>query len=63
MQTLLVALPSFILFGWNQSGVGGLLSIESWVETFPEIDVIHATAAEKASRSTVQVSTLYQTGK
>lgn len=55
MQTLLIALPSFILFGYNQSGVGGLLSIESWVETFPEIDTIHTTGAQKATNSTIQV--------
>jgi hypothetical protein len=58
MQTLLVALPSFILFGYNQSGVGGLLSIESWVETFPEIDTIHTTGQQKATNSTVQVRSM-----
>lgn len=56
IQTLLIALPSFVLFGYNQSGLGGLLSIESWVETFPEIDTIHTTGAQKATNSTVQVS-------
>ncbi|KAK4493590.1 hypothetical protein PRZ48_015257 [Zasmidium cellare] len=53
-QMLLVVLPSFILFGYNQSGVGGLLSIESWVETFPQIDTIHTTGKEKSTNSTVQ---------
>lgn len=54
-QMLMVVLPSFILFGYNQSGVGGLLSIESWVETFPQIDTIHTTGKEKSTNSTVQV--------
>ena len=54
-QMLLVALPSFILFGYNQSGVGGLLSIESWVETFPQIDTVNTTGQEKSENSTVQV--------
>lgn len=56
IQTLLIALPSFVLFGYNQSGLGGLLSIESWVETFPEIDTIHTKGAQKSTNSTVQVS-------
>lgn len=55
-QTLLVVLPSFILFGYNQSGIGGLLSVESWVETFPRIDTIHTKGAQKQNNSTVQVS-------
>lgn len=55
MQTLLVALPSFILFGYNQSGIGGLLSINSWVSTFPEIDTINTTGGQKATNSTIQV--------
>ncbi|SMR55106.1 unnamed protein product [Zymoseptoria tritici ST99CH_1E4] len=54
MQTLLIALPSFVLFGWNQAGVGGLLSIESWLHTFPEIDVVHAHGQQKATKSTIQ---------
>lgn len=55
IQTVLIALPSFILFGYNQSGIGGLLSIESWVDTFSEIDTIHTTGAQKATNSTSQV--------
>ena len=51
---MLVVLPSFILFGYNQSGVGGLLSIESWVNTFPQIDTVHTTGAQKESHSTIQ---------
>lgn len=54
-QMLLVILPSFILFGYNQSGVGGLLSIESWVEIFPQIDTINTTGKQRSDNSTVQV--------
>ena len=54
-QTLLVVLPAFILFGYNQSGVGGLLSVESWVETFPQIDTINTSGSQKENNSTVQV--------
>ncbi|KAF2208637.1 hypothetical protein CERZMDRAFT_114384 [Cercospora zeae-maydis SCOH1-5] len=54
IQTLFIALPSFVLFGYNQAGVGGLLSIESWVRTFPEIDTIHTSGSVKSQHSTVQ---------
>ncbi|OAL43050.1 general substrate transporter [Pyrenochaeta sp. DS3sAY3a] len=53
-QLLLVVLPSFVLFGYNQSGVGGLLSLRDWNDHFPAIDTIDATGAEKSHKSTVQ---------
>jgi hypothetical protein len=58
-QTALVVLPSFILFGYNLSGVGGLLSIGSFADTFPAIDTVHTQGAERDSHSTVQVSRHY----
>lgn len=60
MQTCLVALPSFILFGYNQSGLGGLLSINNWVETFPEIDTVNTTGQQKSTNATIQVRIFYQ---
>lgn len=53
-QLLLVVLPSFVLFGYNQSGIGGLLSLDNWNKTFPLIDVKDATGAEKSTKSTIQ---------
>ncbi|KAH6629373.1 general substrate transporter [Boeremia exigua] len=53
-QLLLVVLPAFVLFGYNQSGVGGLLSLEDWNKHFPEIDTVHAKGALKSERSTKQ---------
>ncbi|KAH9826070.1 putative class-I aminoacyl-tRNA synthetase family protein [Teratosphaeria destructans] len=53
-QLLLVVLPSFLLFGYNQSGLGGLLSIESWVHTFPQIDTVHTTGSQKETNATTQ---------
>jgi hypothetical protein len=54
VQLLLVVLPAFVLFGYNQSGVGGLLSLRDWNDHFPDIDVIDAHGAEKSHKSTVQ---------
>ncbi|KAK9323848.1 general substrate transporter [Lipomyces orientalis] len=53
-QLFLVVAPSFILFGYNQSGVGGLLNLPSWVKQFPEIDTVDATGEEKHHKSTIQ---------
>ncbi|CZT04534.1 related to sugar transporter [Rhynchosporium agropyri] len=53
-QLALVVAPSFILFGYNQAGVGGLLSLPDWVKTFPEIDTKNTTGAEKSHNATIQ---------
>ncbi|PYH98708.1 sugar transporter [Aspergillus ellipticus CBS 707.79] len=53
-QIFLVACPAFILFGYNQSGVGGLDDFPSWVKVFPEIDTIHTTGVQKSHNATVQ---------
>ncbi|KAJ4355664.1 uncharacterized protein N0V89_003684 [Didymosphaeria variabile] len=53
-QLLLVVMPAFVLFGYNQSGVGGLLSLPDWNDHFPTIDTVDATGAEKSHRSTLQ---------
>ena len=54
IQIALIVAPSFILFGYNQAGIGGLLSEEDWVNTFPEIDTVNATGSTKSERSTLQ---------
>jgi MFS family permease len=54
MQLLLVVLPAFVLFGYNQSGVGGLLSLRDWNNTFPQIDTIDAHGSDKSVKSTRQ---------
>lgn len=53
-QLALIVAPSFILFGYNQAGVGGLLTLSDWEKTFPEIDTAHSTGAEKSRKSTIQ---------
>ncbi|KAK9371577.1 general substrate transporter [Lipomyces chichibuensis] len=53
-QTLLVVAPAFILFGYNMSGIGGLLNLPSWVKQFPEIDAVDAKGHEKFHKSTIQ---------
>lgn len=51
-QALLIVAPAFIIFGYNQSGLGPLVTLQSWVEVFPEIDTINTEGAAKAKNST-----------
>lgn len=45
----------FLLFGYDQGVMGGILTLESFLDQFPEIDPDRAaTAAEASSRSTQQ---------
>ncbi|KAJ5895619.1 hypothetical protein N7495_007310 [Penicillium taxi] len=53
-QALLIVVPAFTVFGYNQSGLAPLATLQSWVKLFPEIDTINTTGALKASHSTKQ---------
>ncbi|EGF98887.1 uncharacterized protein MELLADRAFT_50846 [Melampsora larici-populina 98AG31] len=56
----------FLLFGYDQGVMGGLLTLPTFVEVFPEIDTIssHLTTAQKNSNSTLQGAAvaLYEIG-
>ncbi|KAB8070772.1 general substrate transporter [Aspergillus leporis] len=51
-QVFLIVVPAFILFGYNQAGVGPLATLQSWVHVFPEIDTINTKGAVKSHNST-----------
>lgn len=53
-QIWAVILPAYILFGWNNGVAGPLLDLPTWVETFPRIDTVNTTGAEKTNNSRVQ---------
>lgn len=53
-QLALIVAPSFILFGYNQAGVGGLLSLPDWTKTFPGIDTTNTKGAVKSHNATIQ---------
>ncbi|PYH48726.1 general substrate transporter [Aspergillus saccharolyticus JOP 1030-1] len=53
-QIFLVSLPSFVLFGYNQSGVGGLDDFTSWIRQFPQIDTVNTTGAQESHNATGQ---------
>ena len=54
LQLVLVVAPAFILFGYNQSNIGGLLSIRDWALTFPDIDTVTTDGEEKEPKHTIQ---------
>ncbi|KAE8148114.1 general substrate transporter [Aspergillus avenaceus] len=51
-QVFLIVVPAFILFGYNQAGVGPLATLQSWVHTFPDIDTVNTEGAVKSHNST-----------
>ncbi|KAJ5166749.1 general substrate transporter [Penicillium canariense] len=53
-QIALVVCPSYVVFGYNQAGLGGLLNFPSWTEQFPAIDTANTVGHEKSHHSTVQ---------
>lgn len=53
-QILLTVLPSYVLFGYNQSNLGGLVGLPDWVKYFPRIDTLTTTGAQKSNNATIQ---------
>ncbi|KAE8160074.1 L-Aspartase-like protein [Aspergillus tamarii] len=53
-ELLLVVCPTFILFGYNQSNLGGLASVTDFTNHFPRIDTIHTEGEQKSSNATIQ---------
>ncbi|KKY20861.1 putative mfs sugar [Phaeomoniella chlamydospora] len=53
-RIFLVVLPGFLLYGYNQSCMGGVLSFDSFTKTFPQIDTANTEGAVKKHNSTIQ---------
>lgn len=53
-QLLLIVCPAFILFGYNQSNLGGLVSVTDFTNHFPRIDTVHTEGEQKSSNATIQ---------
>ncbi|KAI0430774.1 putative sugar transporter [Xylaria sp. FL1042] len=51
---VLVVLPSYVIFGYNQANLGGLVGLEDWTLTFPAIDTAHTTGSTKSRHATLQ---------
>jgi hypothetical protein len=57
----LVVCPAFVTYGYNQGVMGGLLTLESFAKTFPQMNTLTATDAEKTYNSTIQGKASYCT--
>lgn len=51
---ILVVCPAFLCFGYNQAVAGGVLTLRSFVQTFPEMDTLNTTGAKEHYNSTIQ---------
>lgn len=51
---LTIVFPAYFMAGYNNAVPGGLLSLDSFVETFPTIDTIHTTGAAQQHAATIQ---------
>lgn len=50
----LVVCPAFVTYGYNQGVMGGLLTLESFAKTFPQINTLTTEGAEQHYNSTIQ---------
>lgn len=55
-----IAGVGFVLFGYDQGVMSGLLTLDTFIGTFPDMDVYskHLTAEQKSSNSTTQGITI-----
>jgi hypothetical protein len=49
-----VVVPSFLLFGYNQSNIGGVLDYPSFTKHFPAIDSTSTTGPEQTYHAKIQ---------
>lgn len=55
---ILVVSPAFLCYGYNQAVTGGLLTLESFVESFPAMDTINTTGPQRTRNANIQGSSL-----
>lgn len=55
---MLVVSPAFLCYGYNQAVAGGLLTLETFVETFPAMDTVNTTGSQRTNNANIQGSWL-----
>lgn len=53
-RIIIVVVPSFLLFGFNQLQIGGVLGFASFIAVFPQINTATTKGAVKAHNVTIQ---------
>ncbi len=54
VRIVMIVVPSFLLFGYNQSSLGGVLAFKSFTDHFPKIDTTTTKGTIKSHNSTIQ---------
>lgn len=54
LRIVLVVLPAFLLYGYNQSVIGGVLSFPAFVRTFPTLNTSTTTGKQKTHNALIQ---------
>jgi len=54
LMIITVVCPAYCLLGYNNAVVGGLLTLDSFVGTFPQIDTVHTTGSHQAENARIQ---------
>lgn len=49
-----VVLPAYMLLGYNNACLGGLVNLPSFLTTFPRIDTVTTTGGKKAENARIQ---------
>jgi hypothetical protein len=50
----LIIVPAFLLFGFNQSNLGGVLSYPSFIKYYPIINTVDTKGSVKAHNANIQ---------
>jgi hypothetical protein len=51
---LMVVCPAYLCYGYNQAVTGGVLTLESFVKVFPQLDTIDTTGAQNTYNENIQ---------
>jgi hypothetical protein len=54
VRVLMVLVPSFVLYGYNQSAMGGVLGFSPFIKIFPRINTATTKGAQKAENARIQ---------
>lgn len=53
-MVMTVVCPAYMLLGYNNAVVGGLLDLESFVNVFPETDTLNTEGPQKDTNALIQ---------
>ena len=53
-----VVFPAYLLLGYNNAVMGGLLTLPSFLSTFPSIDTVNTKGSEEAENARIQGTSL-----